>query len=145
MTRVTANGRLFPIAGAISSGRGRWRGLLKAYRGHEIVASPWNVHDVAIAALAVAESSAQGADLNLQICFFHECLRPDTRYQCLLGDHFAGPFNQSGEDVESTTAEPHGLVTLEQEPSCCDEPERAERDRGSVHGEPPVPSFTYFT
>ena len=52
----------------------RWP--IEAYWGDEIVAPSWNGDDVAMAALAVAEGTAQGADLNLQIRFFDEGLRP---------------------------------------------------------------------
>ena len=87
-----------------------------------------------MAALAVAEGAAQGADLNLQIRFFDEGLRPDAGDQFLLADHLAGAFDQSGQNVEGAAAEPHRLVALEQEPLRRKEPERAKRDRVSVHG-----------
>ena len=89
------------------------------------------------------ESALHRADLNLQISFFHKCLWPDARCQCLLGDHLAGTVNQSGEDVESTTTEPHGLVTLEQEPPRRDEPEDAERDGRFGHGASPESTLPF--
>ena len=87
-----------------------------------------------MAALAVAEGAAQGADLNLQICFFDEGLRPASGYQLFLADHLAGTFDQSGENVEGAAAEPHRLVALEQKPLRGKEPERAKRDRESIRG-----------
>ena len=93
-------------------------------------------------ALAVAEGATQSADLNLQIRFFDERLRPGSGDQLLLADHLAGAFDQSGQDVEGAAAEPHWLVALEQEPLRCKEPERAKRDRVSVHGG--YAGFTYF-
>jgi hypothetical protein len=41
------------------------------------------------------------------------------RWHCHLVDHLSGAFDQSGQDVEGATAEPHWLVALEQEPLCC--------------------------
>ena len=110
----------------------RW--LLEANRRNEIVASSRNGDDVAMAALAVAEGATQSADLNLQIRFFDEGLRPGSGDQFLLADHLAGAFDQSGQNVKSAAAEPHRLIALEQEPPRCNEPERAERDRVSIHG-----------
>src|SRR5580658_7660000 len=89
-------------------------------------------------ALAIAEDPAQRADLNLQIRFFHECLWPDARHQCLFGDHLAGPFNQCGENIERTAAEPHGLVALEQEPPRRNAPNEM---AGSLMARPPGSRF----
>jgi len=86
-----------------------------------------------MAVLAVAEGAPQRADLNLQIRFFDERLRPNTCDQLVLADHLAGPFDQSRQNVKSAASEPHGFVPLEQEPLPCKEPERTERDRISVH------------
>ena len=101
----------------------------------EIVAPSGNGDDVAIAALAVAEGTAQGADLNLQVRLFDERLRPGASDQFFLADHLAGAFDQSGENVKGAAAEPHWLVALKQKPLLCKEPERAKRDRVSVHEE----------
>src|SRR5689334_25437160 len=90
-----------------------------------------------MAALAVAEGAAQGADLDLQVRFFDERSRPGSGYQLLLADHLAGAFDQGGQDVEGAAAEPHRLVALEQEPPRRKQPERAKRDRASVHGSGP--------
>ena len=114
----------------------------RAYRRDEIVAASRNGGDVAIAALAVAEGAAQRADLDLQVCFFDEGFRPGSGDQLLLADHLAGALDQSGQDVEGAAAEPHRLVALEQEPLRCEEPERAKRDRASVHGA--APRLTLF-
>jgi hypothetical protein len=85
-------------------------------------------------ALAVAEGAAQRADLHLQIAFLDERLRPGPTYQFLFAHHLAGAFDQSSQDVEGAAAEPHRLVALEQETLLCEEPERAKRDRVSIHG-----------
>jgi hypothetical protein len=87
-----------------------------------------------MATLAVAEGAAQRADLNLQIRFLDERLRPSPSYQFFFADHLAGAFDQSSQDVEGAAAEPHRLVALEQETLLCKEPERAKRDRVSIHG-----------
>jgi hypothetical protein len=81
-----------------------------------------------MAALAIAESSAQSADLNLQIRFFDECLRPGSGDQLFLTDYLTGVLDQSGQDVEGATAKPHWLVALEQKPLCCEESVWAERN-----------------
>jgi hypothetical protein len=84
--------------------------------------------------LAVTEGAAQGAHLDLQVRFFDERLRPGPRDQLLFADHLAGAFDQSSQDVKGAAAEPHRLVTLEQEPLRWKETVRAKRDRVSVHG-----------
>src|SRR6185295_937870 len=99
--------------------------VLDACRGDEIVAASWNGDDVAMAALTVAEGTAQSADLNLQIRVLDERFRPGSGDQFLLADHLAGAFDQSGQDVEGAAAEPHRLVALKQEPLRCNEAERA--------------------
>jgi hypothetical protein len=85
--------------------------------------------------LTVAEGAPQSADLNLQIRFLDERLRPGSGDQFLLADHLARVFDQNREDIEGAAAEPHRLIALEQEPLPRKEPERAKRDRISVHKE----------
>src|SRR5882724_11774404 len=98
-----------------------------------------------MAALAVAEGAAQSADLNLQIRFFDEGLRPGSGDELLLADHLAGALDQRGQDVEGAAAEPHRLVAFEQEALRCVKSERAKRDRNSIHGaDPSLPLFTEF-
>ncbi len=123
-------------------GRRSPRRLLTAYGGDEIVATSRNGDDVAIAILAVAEGTAQSADLNLQIRFFDEGLRPSPGYQLLLADDLAGPLDHSSQNVKGAAAEPHGLVAIKQESLPCKQPERAKRDRVSAHWK--VASFTPF-
>src|SRR6185312_16607353 len=89
-----------------------------------------------MAALAVAKGAAQRADLNLQIRFLDERLRPSPTYQLLFADYLPAAFDQGSQDVEGAAAEPHRLVAVEQETLLCKEPERAKRDRVSVHGIP---------
>jgi hypothetical protein len=62
VTVSKAVSRIEAHLGGGSRARGR---LLKADRGDEIVAPSWNRDDVAMATLAVAESAAQSAHLNL--------------------------------------------------------------------------------
>jgi len=99
--------------------------LLEACRGDEIIALSRNGDDVAMAVLAVAEGAPQRADLNLQIRFLDECLRPGSGYQFLFADHFARALDQSREDIKGAAAEPHRLVALEQKPPLGKEPKRA--------------------
>jgi hypothetical protein len=87
-----------------------------------------------MAALAVAEGAPQRADLNLQIRFLDERLRPGSSDQLLLADHLARAFDQRGENVKGAAAETHRFIPLEQEPLPCKKPERAKRDCISVHG-----------
>ena len=50
-------------------------------------------------------------------------------------------------NVEGAVAEPHRIVALQQQPLFCKEPERAKRDRASVHRRKPridYPPFTQF-
>ncbi len=94
-------------------------------RCDEGIAPSRNGDNVAMAALAVAEGSAQSVDLNVQIRFFDERFPPDLGYQFLLADHLAGASDESGQDVKGAAAEPHRLVALEQEPLRCKELERA--------------------
>ncbi|HEY1941205.1 MAG TPA: hypothetical protein VGH40_03695 [Roseiarcus sp.] len=85
--------------------------------------------------LAVAEDAPQSADLNLQIRFLDERLRPGSGYQLLLADHFASMFEQNREDIERAAAEPYRLIALEQKPLRRKEPKRPKRDRITVHKE----------
>jgi hypothetical protein len=71
-----------------------------------------------MAALAVADGSTQGADLNLQVRFFDKGLRPGSGYQFPLADHLAGTFDQGGQDIEGAATQPHRFVAFEQEPLC---------------------------
>src|SRR6185295_13954731 len=109
----------------------RW--LLDAYRRDEIVAPTDNGGDVTMAALTVAERSAQGTDLDLQVGLFDEGLRPDARDQFVLADHLAGALDQKGQNVEGAAAEPHRPIALKQKPLVGKEQERAKRDCASVH------------
>ena len=121
----------------------RW--FLDAYRRDEIVAPADNGDDVTIAALTVAERSAQGTDLNLQVGLFDDGLRPDASYQFFLADHLAGALDQKDENVEGAAAEPHRPVALKQKPLLRKEQERAKRDCASVHRRRPwfrLPIFT---
>jgi hypothetical protein len=95
-------------------GRRGPRRLIFAYRRDEIVAPSYNGDDVAVVALSVAESTTQSADLEFQIRFFHERCWPGPGNQLLLADHLTGAFDQSSQDIKRATAEPHGLVALEQ-------------------------------
>jgi hypothetical protein len=60
-------------------------------------------------------------------------LRPGSGYQLLLGDHLAGPSDQSGQDVEGAATQPHRFVPFKQKPLRCMQPERAKGDCESVH------------
>jgi hypothetical protein len=86
-----------------------------------------------MAALAVAEGAAQGADLNLEIRLFDVRSRPSPRDQLLFANYLAGALDQSLQNVKGAAAEPHRLVALEQEPLRCKEPVRAKRDRVFIH------------
>src|SRR6266581_2476686 len=104
--------------------------FFKANRGDEIVAPSRNGGDVATAALAIAQDAAQGADLDLQICFFDERLRPGSGYQLFLADNLAGAFDQSSQNFEGPAAEPHRCLTLKKkQPLRRKQPERTKRDR----------------
>src|SRR5712691_6010652 len=86
-----------------------------------------------MAALAVAEGTAQGTDLHLQVRFFDESLRPGSGYQFLFADNLAGTFYEGGQDIKGTAAEPHRLPALKQEALRREEPVRAKRDRAFIH------------
>jgi hypothetical protein len=83
--------------------------------------------------LTVAEGTAQGADLDLQVRFFGKGSRPGSGDQFLFAHHLAGAFDQSVQDVKGAAAEPYRLAALEQQPLRREEPERAKGDRVSVH------------
>jgi hypothetical protein len=87
-------------------------------------------------ALSVAEGATQSADLDLQICIFHDHSGPSSGDQLLLAHHLAGPFDQRGQDAKGAAAEPHRRVAFEQEALHGNEPERAKRNRAYVHGTP---------
>jgi hypothetical protein len=70
-------------------------------------------------ALAITESAAQGTDLYLQVRFFDKGLWPGSGDQFLFADYLAGALDERGQDVESTTPEPHRPAALEQEPLRC--------------------------
>src|SRR5271155_1669436 len=101
---------------------------------NETVASSRNRGDKSPPTLTVDKGAAQGADLNLQIRFFHERLRPNSGYEFLFADNLAGAFDQSGQDVKRPVAEPRRHIAFEQEPPRYKEPKRAKGDRASIHG-----------
>src|SRR5205823_6747641 len=106
----------------------------KAPRGDEIVTPSCNGGDVAIAALAIAQGTAQGADLDLQVRVFDEGFRPGSGYQFFLADNLAGAFEQRRKDVKGTAAEAHRLVAFKQQPLRRKESVRAKGDRGAAAG-----------
>src|SRR5271170_3368478 len=116
------------------SGHRGLRRLHKPDSRNETVASSRNGGDESPPALTVAKSAAHCADLNLQIRFFHERLRPNSGYEFLFADNLAGAFDQSGQDVKRPVAEPRRHIAFEQEPPRHKEPERAKGDRASIHG-----------
>jgi len=87
--------------------------LLKAHRGNKIIAAPGNRDDVAAATLAIAEGAAQGANLDLEIRFVDEGLRPDPGNQLVLADNFAGAFDEGGQNIKGRVAEPQRLIALQ--------------------------------
>src|SRR5271156_5198498 len=98
-----------------------------------------------LARLDIAQGAAQRAHLDLEIGLLNKEVRPNPGDQLVLADQLAGAFDERGQDVESTAAEPHRPPILEQEAPCRSPAERAKRDRAFIH-EPPghLPHFTEF-
>jgi hypothetical protein len=78
-----------------------------------------------MAVLAITKSATQGADLNLEVSLFDKCLRPGAGYQIFLCHHLASAFDEGGQDIKGTAAQPDRLVALKQEPLGSKQPEWA--------------------
>jgi hypothetical protein len=81
-----------------------------------------------MAALSIAESAPQRADLDLQIGLFDERLRPRSGNQLLLGDNLTRALDKSRQDIEGPAAEPHRLIAFKEKALRCKQPERAKRE-----------------
>jgi hypothetical protein len=97
--------------------------------GDEPVAAPWDILDVAQAALPVAERPAQGRDVDAQVALLDENVRPNLGDDLLLGHELARPLDEGDEDGEGAAAERDGLAGLEQREATGEEAIRAERNR----------------
>jgi len=82
--------------------------------GDEPVASPLDVDDEPIPALAVTQRATQSSHLSREVGGGDKMIRPNASSQVLLADKLASPFNQSNQDLQSTASERHGLVALQQ-------------------------------
>src|SRR4029077_17962785 len=101
----------------------------EADRDDEFVAATGNRDDVAVAALAVAQGTAQRRDLDLEVAFLDEDLRPDPGDQLFLRNHPAGVVGKNGENVQGAATEAHRLTAFEQQPLAWQQAERAQRNR----------------
>src|SRR6516225_8902195 len=99
--------------------RGGWRGrrLLGGYgdRSYEAIAATGNIGDVSVSTASVAKRPAQCCDVNPEISFFDEGVRPHTRDQILLADNCAGMLSQGNQDIERATAEVDRAAVLEKQ------------------------------
>ena len=59
----------------------------------ETIASTGDVDYVAVAVLAIAQSSAQRRDVDRQIGLHHYCARPDTLHKFFFADQLARPLH----------------------------------------------------
>ena len=91
-------------------------GCLEADRGDEIVAPTGNGGDVAMAALAVAQGAAQGADLDLQVASSTKIFGQALAISSSLPTTSTGAFDKNGQDVQGAAAEAHRLIAFEQQP-----------------------------
>ena len=97
-------------------------------RRHKTVAAPDDCGDVSVAGLAIVEHPAQRCYTDLEITFFDKGIGPDLGDQLRLADDLAGAFDKSDQEIESATADRHGLVIFQQQSSWPEQPERTEGD-----------------
>ncbi len=110
------HGRGQVVAGRGEGGRRRRRAVGERHDGSdEAVAAAGDVDEVAVAAMAIAEHAAQRGDLDLQIAFLDDDVRPDALHQLVLGHELAMPLDQGDQDLERTAAEPERGVAFEQQ------------------------------
>lgn len=80
--------------------------------------------------MTVTKRPAQGSDVDPEIAFFDERIRPNTPNQLLLRDELAGAFGQSDQNIERAAAETNRLVAFQKELLGRKQTKRSERDRG---------------
>ena len=61
-----------------------------------------------------------------------ECARPYASHELVLADQLARSLDQGNKDVQSATADPHGLVGVQQGPLCREQAKGAKQDRARV-------------
>ena len=84
-------------------------------RSYETIASTGNIGDAPVSPAPVAKHPAQCCDVNPEISFFDEGVRPHTRDQILLADNCAGMLSQGNQDIERATAEVDRAAVLEKQ------------------------------
>ena len=85
------------------------------YRSYETIAPPWNIGDVPIAGMTVAERLAKRRDVDLEIALLDECVGPDTSYQLFLSDQLARALQKGDQNVSRAAAETDMLLALQQQ------------------------------
>src|SRR6202040_5661 len=65
----------------------------------------------------------QRGNIELEIAFDDEGIRPNLCDQLRLADNLAGTCGESDQEIESATAETYGCVPFQQQPSCREQPE----------------------
>ena len=82
---------------------------------NEAIAAPGNRHQVAGAVLAIAKGLSHQGNLCSEIALIDDKACPNTSEQFVLGDDLARAFNQNGQEIERTSADVNGCISLEQE------------------------------
>jgi hypothetical protein len=123
---------------ALDAGRQGRQHLREYDWSHEAVASSGNRRQKAVAAATIAQRPAQARDMHLEIALLDEGAGPDTGHELVLADQLAGALEQSDQNLQRATAEPHGLVSRHQEPSRRQKSEVPERDHELGRGRAPI-------
>ena len=63
-------------------------------RADKAVALPWGCSDIALAAMAVAQGTAQRSDMDFEIAFIDESAGPKAVHRLALADQLAGTLRQ---------------------------------------------------
>jgi hypothetical protein len=94
--------------------RRRQRLPLKHYRRNKAVAPSRDIGQIAIAPTAIAQDFADGGDVDPQVSLLDERVGPDAGNDFFLGDNFACPLDQRGQDFERPAAEMERPLAFEQ-------------------------------
>jgi hypothetical protein len=66
--------------------------------------------------VSVSERFAKASDMDAEVSFLHNHVRPYSRNQFVAGYDFSSPFDQSDKDVERATANRKRLVRFLKQP-----------------------------
>src|SRR5580692_7256929 len=81
-------------------------------RRYEAVASPCDSGHIPSSRLPVLKSPTQGGDMEPQVALIDRDIWPDSSYQPLLADNFAGAFDKNDKNVERSSTQMYWTARL---------------------------------